>query len=378
VVPLHRSLTHVAKYINNGFNYWNKKVNKVAIYELSDTGIKRLQKTTFASRGIRERQDIQRLLRDQIEIISEQTMVIAEEFGDWDASRRRIDLLCIDKEANLVVIELKRTDDGGHMELQAIRYSAMISTMTFDQVVEAHNSFLANVGLEEDAQQRVLDFLGWEEPDEDSFAQDVRIVLASAEFSKELTSAVLWLNDKGIDIRCVKMDPFYDGQRILLDIQQVIPLPETEQFQVQVRQKKQKEQQSRTSSRDFSKFTLFVGGRDYRGLNKRNLMHKIVSEIIQGGAKPEEFADIISWRKGDFFVCFDGSLDEETFAEQLMTLDTGGKLPKTKRYFCKQDELFLVDGKTYAMTNQWGIRTLEAVNLLSAKYPQLEIAIEKE
>ena len=93
----------------------------MAIYELSDTGIKRLQKTTFADRGIRERQDIQRLLRDQIEIISDQTMVIAEEFGDWDASRRRIDLLCIDKEANLVVIELKRTEDGGHMELQAIR-----------------------------------------------------------------------------------------------------------------------------------------------------------------------------------------------------------------------------------------------------------------
>lgn len=90
------------------------------IYELSDTGIKRLQKTTFADRGIRERQDIQRLLRDQIEIISENTMVIAEEFGDWGASRRQIDLLCIDKEANLVVIELSRTEDGGFMALQAI------------------------------------------------------------------------------------------------------------------------------------------------------------------------------------------------------------------------------------------------------------------
>ena len=47
-------------------------------------------------------------------------MVIAEEFGDWGASRRQIDLLCIDKEANLVVIELSRTEDGGFMALQAI------------------------------------------------------------------------------------------------------------------------------------------------------------------------------------------------------------------------------------------------------------------
>src|SRR5690606_5134009 len=72
----------------------------MAIYELHESGIKRLQKTTFAGQGIRERQDIQRMLREQIEIISEGTMVIAEEFGHWDASRRRIDLLCIDKDAD--------------------------------------------------------------------------------------------------------------------------------------------------------------------------------------------------------------------------------------------------------------------------------------
>jgi len=32
---------------------------------------------------------------------------------------------------------LKRTEDGGHLELQAIRYAAMVSTMTFDQAVSA-------------------------------------------------------------------------------------------------------------------------------------------------------------------------------------------------------------------------------------------------
>jgi hypothetical protein len=350
----------------------------MTIYEFTDEGIHRLQKTSFVDRGIHERRDIQRLLRDQIEIISDHTMVVAEEFGDWDASRRRIDLLCIDKEANLVVIELKRTEVGSHMELQAIRYSAMISTMTFDQVVKAHKSYLSSIGSKDDAQQRILDFLEWDEPDEDLFAQDVRIVLASPEFSKELTSAVLWLNDKGIDIRCVKMEPFYDGQRILLDIQQVIPLPETEQFQVQVRQKKQKEQQSRTTTRDFSKFTLTIGGQHYPGMNKRNLMYKLVSELIKAGANPEELTEIISWRRGNLFISFDGLLDEEKFEEQLMVLDTGGKLPKTKRYFCKQDELFVFGNKTYAMTNQWGLRTLEAVDLICSTYPQLKISIEKE
>jgi hypothetical protein len=32
------------------------------------------------------------------------------------------------------LVELKRTADGGHMELQALRYAAMVSTMTLVRV----------------------------------------------------------------------------------------------------------------------------------------------------------------------------------------------------------------------------------------------------
>ncbi len=34
--------------------------------------------------------------------------------------------------------------------------------------------------------KQILEFLEWDDADEDQFGQDVRIVLASAEFSKEL------------------------------------------------------------------------------------------------------------------------------------------------------------------------------------------------
>lgn len=160
--------------------------------------------------------DLQRLLREQIEILSPDTLVIAEEFADWQDSRRRVDLLGVDRDANLVVIELERTEDGGHMELQALRYASMVSTMTFERATELFARY-RGVGVEE-AQSRILDFLGWGEPDEESFAQDVRIVLASAEFSKELTTAVLWLNQRDLDIRCVRLRPYRDGARLLLDV----------------------------------------------------------------------------------------------------------------------------------------------------------------
>ena len=147
---------------------------------------------------------MQRLLRENIAVIAPDTLVIAKEYGEWDDSRRRIDLLGFDREANLVVIELKRTEDAGHMELQAIRYAAMVSTMTFDQAVAAFDRYLRQIGCEDaDARGELLAFLGWDEPDHDQFAQEVKIVLASAEFSLELTTAVLWLNQRDLDIRCV-------------------------------------------------------------------------------------------------------------------------------------------------------------------------------
>ena len=39
-----------------------------------------------------------------VEVIAPDTLVIAEEFGEWEDSRRRIDLLGIDKEGYFIVI----------------------------------------------------------------------------------------------------------------------------------------------------------------------------------------------------------------------------------------------------------------------------------
>jgi hypothetical protein len=206
---------------------------------------------SFADLKVKERDDLQRLLRTQIDVLGDDLYVLSEEFGDWDASRRRIDLLAIDPQANLVVIELKRTHDGGHMELQAIRYASMVSAMTFERAEQIHAEFLLRIGEPaEEARTRMLTYLGWEEPDEESFAPDVRIVLVSEDFSKELTTAVLWLRDRDIDIRCIRLRPYQDGEKRLVDVQQIIPLPEANEYQVQLREKEQVGRKKRAERHD--------------------------------------------------------------------------------------------------------------------------------
>lgn len=224
----------------------------MAIYALTDDQLVPVSATSFSAENIHERRHIQQLLKANIAVLDDGLMVIAEEFGEWVDSARRIDLLCIDTDANLVVVELKRTEDGGHMELQALRYAAMISAMTFDQLVEAHARSLSGSQPDMDAARaKILDFLGWTDPDEELFGRDTRIILASANFGKELTTAVLWLRDRDIDIRCVRLQPYRlaDGP-VLLDVQQLIPLPETSSFQTQIGVKRQAERKDRIERHD--------------------------------------------------------------------------------------------------------------------------------
>lgn len=216
------------------------------LYEVTSEAFDRIPETTFADLKIQERDDIQRLLRSQINVIADDLFVLTEEFGDWEDSKRRIDLLAIDKEANLVVIELKRSVDGGHMELQAIRYASMIANMTFERAVQIHSGFLDRTGGDAStAEDRILTFLDWEAPDEEKFAADTRILLVSADFGKELTTAVLWLRERDVDIRCIRIKPYSRNGLKLVDVQQIIPLPETIDYQIQLREKEQKGRQER-------------------------------------------------------------------------------------------------------------------------------------
>ena len=348
------------------------------IYRIKDNNILPVQKTTFAQEGILEKQDLQNMLKNRIDIVAPDTLIVAEEFSCWENSRRRIDLLGIDKNANLVVIELKRSEDGGHMELQALRYASMVSTLTFDRLATIYEDYLTENDISRDAAESLLEFLGWEEPEDDQFAQEVRIVLVSAEFSKELTTSVMWLNDFGLDIRCVRMRPYRNGNETLLDVHTLIPIPEADDYQIQIREKRQKERAARTSAKDFTKFDVFVNDQKiHQAQNKRWMMFHVISYILQHGGKPGKIAEAVPWKGKALFKVFEGKLNTEQVREAIMKNDPGGKIPRAERYFTNKDELFYSDEKTYALTNQWGIYAVRSVKSLSEMFSDLKIEIRE-
>ena len=89
----------------------------MSLFRIEDRkNIVQIKSTTFEAHDMKERKDLQKMLKSQIAVISSEILIVAEEFGEWEDSRRRIDLLGVDKDANLVVIELKRSEDGGQSQ----------------------------------------------------------------------------------------------------------------------------------------------------------------------------------------------------------------------------------------------------------------------
>lgn len=309
----------------------------MSLYNIANKNLTALTPTTFAAEGLQERQDLQEALKGCIDAIAPDCLVISEEFSDWEDSRRRIDLLAIDRNANLVVIELKRDDVGAHMELQALRYAAMISTMTFEKACDYFEQYIEKEGLDIVARQEILDFVDLDEGSLDDFGNDVRIVLASADFGKELTTSVLWLRDKGIDISCVRLAPYRYKDDVLINAEQIIPVPEIEEYQVRFREKRSEQRKAQVGTKDYSKF-------EYRGqlYNKRNLALVLMTDWIEQ-KQPVSLEALLA--------VFDNSI-RRRIAKRI------DEIPENlmKRFHSSEQDLIeLPSGELIAISNQWGV-----------------------
>ncbi len=335
----------------------------MALYDFTKDSMVEIPTTTYTSLGLKERDDVQRILREHIDVISPNTLILAEEFGQWEESRRRIDLLGLDPDGCLVVIELKRTDDGGHMELQALRYAAMISTMTFDQAVEAHRKYLKERGYSPDTAEGIIRKHLDVEEGPVAFSNRVRLILASADFSREITSTVLWLNAQGLDIICIRMRPYAFQGRVLLDVHQVIPLPEAAAFQVAIREKNLVREAVDAGGRNTRYLVQTSQGEAIPNLPKSHFIYHVVKEAIRLGLSPQDIVGAVPWRESSMFISASGNLKGDTLMSAVSGKDGS-------RYFSNDDEVFHVDGKTYAMTNKWGPKTEEAVKNILKLLPQ--------
>ena len=97
--------------------------------------LEKVEEETFINLNIWERKHIQEWIKEAPEILGEELLVVSIEFDRFENSSNRLDILAIDRQGNLVVIELKRDLYAGHADLQAIRYAAMVSSKTIEKLI---------------------------------------------------------------------------------------------------------------------------------------------------------------------------------------------------------------------------------------------------
>ena len=203
----------------------------------------------FSDLGFTERGHLQEWIAKMPESLGEELLIIQKEFDGFDETRERLDLLALDKQGDLVVIENKLDDSGRDVVWQALKYASYCSSLSKSQIAEIYQAYLDRSGEDENAKERIVEFLGASDFDEVLMNEGVaqRLIFVAANFRREVTSTVMWLLENQIRLQCFKATPYQQGEQLFLTLDQIIPTPEEAEFRVGISEKK-KEQKTAEKS----------------------------------------------------------------------------------------------------------------------------------
>lgn len=204
--------------------------------------IEKIETATFKQLGFKEREHLQEWIANNPSCLNEDLLIIQKEFDGFNDTSERLDLLAIDKQGNLVIIENKLDDTGRDVTWQVLKYSSYCSTLNGTQIISIFNQYLARLGSSESAESVLEEFL-----ESDDFREKLnignsqRIVMIAGEFRKEVTSTVLWLLNYGLRVQCFKAIPYKLGEQLFLNLEQIIPIKEAEDFVISMAKKSREE-----------------------------------------------------------------------------------------------------------------------------------------
>lgn len=265
----------------------------------SSNNIVKLEEREFKDLGFREREHLQEWIAKNPDVLGEELLIIQKEFDGFNDTNERLDLLALDKEGNLVIIENKLDDSGKDVVWQALKYTSYCSTLTTEQIIRLFQEYLNNLSdQEDDAKELLLEFLD-RENDEDLLLNnnDQRIIFIANNYRKEVTSTALWLIDHDILLQCFRAKPYSFDDELFLQIEQIIPLPETNEFIIDAKEK-EKEKKGKSKKVQESRARLI----EFWSALKDNLESRNINYLDNVKAKSNYYIGF--WKySGKFTYC---------------------------------------------------------------------------
>jgi hypothetical protein len=205
-----------------------------------NNNIIKLEPRLFSELQIKERQNLQEWIAKNPGILDD-LLIIQKEFAGFNDTSERLDLLALDRDGTLVIIENKLDYTGKDVVWQALKYTSYCSTLTTQQIVHIYQQYLDGSSKGENAKENILEFLDTDEENLLLNRNDQRIILVANNYRKEVTSTVLWLLNHGITIQCFRAIPYSMGEELFLQVEQIIPLPETKEFMIDMIEKEKED-----------------------------------------------------------------------------------------------------------------------------------------
>ncbi|MCK0106952.1 DUF4268 domain-containing protein [Marinobacter sp. S0848L] len=226
----------------------------------SQNRIAPLEAKRFGELGFSERKHLQEWLENcpqaLAQVDGDELLIIQKEFDGFDDTRERLDLLAIDKEGNLVIIENKLDDTGRDVVWQALKYAGYCANLSKSQVVDIYQRYLNQKSQETgqpaaNAVDNLIEFLEVDglEAAQINRIKTQRLILVAARYRKEVTNTVLWLSQFGIACQCFKVTPYRAGNELFLNIEQIIPTPESTEFMIGMVAKEDEEKSADTEQK---------------------------------------------------------------------------------------------------------------------------------
>ncbi len=160
------------------------------LWEIEERELKKTETTSLDQEEL-----LQEWLRDEIEIIDADLLVIGEEvttdLGD------RLDLLAINPAGHIVVIELKRDRTPRNVVAQVLGYTAWASGLTYDEIDEITRDY-----LERDLADAFDEAFGEDLPER--INEEQRMIVVAAGLDAHVERSLRYLSEEwGVDINAV-------------------------------------------------------------------------------------------------------------------------------------------------------------------------------
>lgn len=219
-----------------------------------------LEAKRFGELGFTERKHLQEWLENCPQALAqgdgEELLIIQKEFDGFDDTRERLDLLAVDKDGNLVIIENKLDDSGRDVIWQALKYAGYCANLSKSQVVDIYQRYLNQKAQETrqpaaNAADNLIEFLEVDglEAAQINRIKTQRLIFVAARYRKEVTNTALWLSQFGIACQCFKVTPYQAGNELFLNVEQIIPTPESTEFMIGMVAKEDEEKSADTEQK---------------------------------------------------------------------------------------------------------------------------------